>query len=178
MTEERDNDLFEDDELESDASDTTEGGTPAPKPTVETPKERKRFQDATSAYQKEQARANKLEAELTELRGEKEPVSEERVVDPEMLEDWREAAWERYPQFKDYGIEIDSIPGGSRAEIRAAAADLVAFVEKVETKAKNAVLAEYGLSSAGLGGGSVKSPEFSSMSDEEFLKLIDKRRGW
>lgn len=173
-------DGFGEDDLEGDASGLADGGSQGPDPKGETPKERKRFQDAQAALDVERKRGAKLEAELGKLRGGQEPVLEGReparlVTDLELIEDWREAAWERYPQFKDYGIEIDAIGGNSRAEIRGAAANLVAFVEKVETRARNRVLAEYGLSSAGLGGGGEKVPDFGAMSDEDFLKFINKR---
>lgn len=179
-----DNDLFGDD-LEDEASGVTEGGSQAPESNDgDDPKAAKRFQDAQRALHKEQERVKSLQKELDELKKGKdaEPKDREEApavpeVNPDLLEDWREAAWERYPQFKELGIEIDAIQGGTRADIRQAAASLAKFIDEVESKVRNRVLAEHGLSADGLGGGKREQyPDFGSMNSEEFLKFVEKRK--
>lgn len=175
-------DLFEDD-VEDDASGVTDGGSQAPESNDEDPKERKRFQDAQKALHKEQARVKALEKELESFKA-KGSQPEDRAeqgaapeINAELLEDWREAAWERFPTFKEFGIEIDAIQGSSRTEIRQSASALAKFIDEVESKVRNRVLAEHGLSADGLGGGRRETyPDFESMSSEEFLKFVEKRK--
>lgn len=177
-----DNDLFGDD-LEDDASGVSDGSQAPESSDGDDPKAAKRVADAQRALHKEQARAKALEKELEELKSRgAEPVDRDKApvapdLNPELLEDWREAAWERYPAFKDFGIEIDAIQGGTRTEIRQAAANLAKFIDEVESKVRNRVLAEYGLSAEGLGGGKREQyPDFGSMSSEDFLKFVEKRK--
>lgn len=180
-----DNDLFGDD-LEDEASGVTEGGSQAPESDAgDDPKAAKRIADAQRALHKEQARAKALEKELEELKAKgAEPEDREKApqapeVNSELLEDWREAAWERYPAFKDFGIEIDAIQGGTRTEIRQSASALAKFIEEVESKVRNRVLAEHGLAADGLGGGKRETyPDFDSMSSEDFMKFVEKRAGF
>lgn len=180
----------DDDQLddENEEVEETEDTEEAEKLTEETPDESaaegskpdKRVRDLQSKADAETARANKAEAALKALKqggsgsGSNDPATQALMT--ELREASLDAVFGEFPELRDYGIDRSLIEGTTRAELRGNAASLVGLIKKVETKARNKVLAENGLSAPTTGGKVQKPVDYASMSDEDFKKLLDNPR--
>lgn len=144
----------------------------------------KRIRDLQSQKDKETARANKAEKQLKAmLEAAKDPDA--GVVNPPpaggggdvdgaVLEMARMFAYQQYPKLAEYDISPTDLDGSSPSEIARSAAALVARFEKIETKARNKVLAENGMAPE-IEAGVPPTPQrdFSKMSKEDFNRLVD-----
>jgi len=159
-------------------------GAPAEDPSA-SPKEPKstdkRISDLQSARDKETARANKAEARLTALlaaegKGAETPSATPAggEVNGAILEMARMFAVQQNPKLAEYDITSEELFGNTPAEIARSAAELVAKYEKIETRARNKVLAANGIAPELEGAGEPKPDrDFSQMSSEDFAKIMD-----
>lgn len=175
----------DDDQLENqNEEDETEETEEAEEPTEETTEESseesgkpdKRIRDLQSKADAAEARANKAEAALKALKqggsgsGSNDPATQALMT--ELREASLDAVYGEYPQLRDYGIDRSLIEGSTRAELRGNAASLVGLIKSVETKVRNKVLSEHGLTAPASGGKVQKPVDYSSMSDADFEKLL------
>lgn len=176
-----------DDGLELDTD--PEGDPPEGEPVVDPPegdpsegepkpddKSDKRISDLQSKADAAEARANKAEKALTALNkgtgsGSNDPA--QAALMQELREASLDAVFGDHPELKKYGINRSLVEGSTRAEMREAAASLVGLIKSVETKARNAVLAEHGIKAEPAGATREKPQDYGSMKDEDFLKLLD-----
>jgi hypothetical protein len=83
-------------------------------------------------------------------------------------------AFQQNPKLAEYGIAAADLNGSSPSDIARVATELVARFEKIETQARNKVLAEQGISpEIEAGAASTKARDFSTMSKEEFDKVVN-----
>jgi hypothetical protein len=177
----------DDDQLENDSeeeTEETEETTETEESTEETTDEAddpkkttsdKRIRDLQSKADAETARANKAEAALKNLKqggsgSGSDPATQALMA--ELREASLDAVYGEFPVLRDYGIDRSLIEGTTRTELRGNAASLVGLIKSVETKARNKVLAENGLSAPSTGGKVQKPVDYASMSDEAFEKLL------
>lgn len=179
-------DLFgdEDDALETDGDPKDPSAKSAdPKSTD------KRISDLQSKADKETARANKAEARLKavlEAEGNgaetgKSPVAQSTVTDAAtlaVLDMARMFAVQQYPKLAEYGVGAADLNGATPGEIAQSAAALVARYEKIETRARNKVLAENGFApEIEAGAKAVPTRDFSAMPKEDFDKILNAALG-
>ena len=171
-----------------------EGGEPETdsKPDPKKGKVEDQIKNLQSRADKEAARANKAEKALKEALkalgqgeqpdGDGEPATgkpdpERAALMQEIREAGLDAVYAENPLLKTYGIERDLVQGASRAEMRESATALVALIKSIETKAKNAALAEHGITPEPVSGKRTPPKSYDQMSDEEFEKEIARARG-
>lgn len=137
----------------------------------------KQVADLISARDKETARANAAETALQVQKSAGKP--EGGSTDPAtavLMQEVREASLDAVfaanPKLADFGIDRELVEGGTRAEMRESALKLVALIEQVETKARNATLATHGLSPEPLSTTRGQPVDYSSMSKEDFEKAV------
>lgn len=172
------------DDLEESGA-TDEGGEDAP-PTTDndnSESESKRIADLMSKWQKAEARAQKAEAALGkksggQTKGKKASTDFMSEFEAFAREDARARLFNSDPRFAKYGLEPSVIAGESIEDMQASAQRQIKMLDSLESRIRNEVLTEHGLdagvSGAGKGGGS-SLPDFGSMSDEDFEKLIQRR---
>jgi len=174
-------DEFFGDDGESGDDDGESGETKTPStPPKDQKSTDKRISDLQSAKDKETARANKAEKQLKALLsasgGDEEPMSPAPAgdVNSAILEMARMFAVQQNPKLAEYEITASELSGNTPAEIAKSAAELVAKYEKIETRARNKALAANGLAPELEGAGAPpKDRDFSTMSREDFKKLMD-----
>jgi len=159
----------ETEETEESTEETEEPETPAGKPD-------KRVRDLQSKADAAEARANKAEAALKALKqggsGDGgDPVN--KALMAELREASLDAVFGEFPQLRDYGIDRSLIEGATRSELRENATSLVGLIKNVETKVRNKVLADNGLTAETPGNARRKPVDYGSMSDEDFKKLLE-----
>lgn len=146
----------------------------------------KRVSDLQSKADKETARANKAEKRLQALEaalkdsdsdgGKENPKRADASTDPQILEMAQMFAYQQHPRLEEFGVEMSDITGSTPSEVAKNAAALVARFEKIETIARNKVLAEQGLApelSNDLPA-TRKSRDFNSMPAEDFEKIVER----
>lgn len=159
-----------------DGEESTEETTEAEVPEGDA----KRVRDLQSKADKAEARANKLEKDLKQLRekgtspGTNDP--EREAINQELREAALDAVFADTPELRDFGIDRSLIEGSTRAEIRESAASVVALIKSVSTKTRNRVLKEHGIEAPGSTGPRTPPRDYAAMSDEDFLKLLDAGR--
>lgn len=170
-------DLLEGEETEETEESTEESIEETEGSTEDADKSTKRISDLQSKADKAEARANKAEAALKALNAGK---GEDAGTDPatkalmaEVRESALDAVFGENPILKQYGIDRSLIEGGTRAEVRAAAAEVVGLIKSVSTKVRNEVLAEHGLKAEPAGSTRKPPADYSSMSEADFEKLLD-----
>lgn len=136
----------------------------------------KRISALQSAKDKETARANKAEAALKALKqggsGDGgDPAT--KALMAELREASLDAVFAEYPQLRDYDIDRSLIEGSTRAELREAATSLVGLIKNVETKVRNKVLADNGITAPASGTKVRKAVDYATMSDEDFMKALN-----
>jgi hypothetical protein len=182
-----DNDDLQGDQLEGDGDneDATSGSDNSAPPTDApvTDKSKKRVDDLMGNWQREQARANRLEAELKQLRGEA-PQQGGGTKTDDGIDEFKEFARENArvtlfnsdPRLSDYGLKPEDIAGSSLAEMRESIKKHQGLIDGLETRARNKILAEHGLEPDVTTGASTEgTPKFSEMSDAEFDKFMAAR---
>lgn len=172
----------EDEDLDQDENDVDDE-TEDTEDSEESGSGDKRIRDLQSARDKETARANKLQKELDQLRGQKPEGNKKQTQTglPDEVAQWVTAAqanvrsqyYDSDPRLKEYGISPELITGSTPAEMRASFQALRKMVDKFEAKAAKRV--ESGGIAPELGGGSPSSKprDYASMSSDEFSKLLD-----
>ena len=140
----------------------------------------KRISELQSRADKETARANKAEARLKALQETmqapdpdvRNPVSGDAASDA-ILDMARIFAVQQNPKLAEYGLSASDLSGSTPSEVARAAAELVARFEKIETQARNKVLAQNGLSPE-VDAGTPPPPtrDYSAMSKEDFDKVL------
>lgn len=174
-------------DLDADEADDSESDTSAPpKAEPSADNSEKRTNDLMSKWQAEQAKSAKLEKELASLKSAKQPAPKGSATSDgnpdadEFLKFTRESArkqlYDGDPRLGEYGVDLDAITGSTLAEMKKSFKSQVALVDTIETKARNRVLSEHGLSpEVEAGQGAEGLPSFSSMSDKEFAEFLTAR---
>lgn len=183
---ERSDNLFDDgDEGDDSSTDSAAGASGGESGEAKDPKSTdKRISDLQSAKDKETARANKLQKQLDAIAAAtKEDGAEDGkpaapvAGDPTlsaMLDMARMFAFQQYPKLAEYGLTEADLSGNTPSEIAQGAAGLVARYEKIETQVRNKVLADNGMAPEIEAGDTAPKPQdFSSMSSEDFKKVLD-----
>lgn len=178
LNDDEDEDLLDDDldlkdDAEDDESDESESSE----------KEKKRLRDLQSKADKETARANKAEAALAALKaggvkpGEGKPTGS---VDPEVQkwlsvakESARTRLYESDPRFKEYGLPPSLISGDSPEDMETSFTQLKRLVGKVESRVRDSVLKEHGFAEAPRSGTATPKRDFTTMSKEDFEKVVN-----
>jgi len=141
----------------------------------------KRIRDLQSQKDQETARANKAEKQLKALLGSGRnggaeggnPPSGGNVGEDAVLDMARMFALQQHPKLAEYGLSTSDLDGSTPSEIAEYATGLVARIEKIETQARNKVLAESGMApEIEAGTPRKKSRDFSAMSKEDFDKVV------
>lgn len=144
----------------------------------------KRVNDLMSKWQSAEAKAARLEAELartkTQVPGARN--SGDRQAKP--ADEWaefhrsmaRDKLFESEPRFARYGIDATAIEGATPAEMQASFNRQKALIDKIETAARNTILAEHGLIPEVAAGASERSEpvDFARMSSKEFEEYLSK----
>jgi hypothetical protein len=141
----------------------------------------KRVRDLQSLADKETARANKAEKERDRFKAAlldsgaegSPPADAGGAQDSATLDMARMFVFQQHPKLAEYGLSEADLTGSTPGDIARSAADQVARLERVETKARNKLLAENGMAPE-VDGGSPPPParDFSKMSSEDFKKLM------
>lgn len=183
----QDLDLDLDDEDLDGSSDADDDGPDAPqsKETSSAARsESKRVSDLMSKWQAAEARAKKAEDALAKAGKQGSSASDGSGDEiPEQVRRWmdaaKEGARERWynsdPRFAAYGLEQALIEGADPEAMQASAKRLAALIDSVESKARQKVLDEHGLTPEFAGSTKAPTYDFASMSDEDFAKFLAKR---
>lgn len=177
-TEEQDLDLDEEEETEDES--TEESGEESTEDTKGA--EGKRVRDLQSKADKAEARANKAEAALAKAlkRDEGEPAGskdpEREALMAELRETSLDAVYAEFDLLRSYNIDRSLIEGGTRAEMREAATQLVGLIKSVETKARNRVLKDHGIVAESSGATRTPPKNFNEMNPEDFEKEITRAK--
>ncbi len=181
---------MEDDELQEDLLDTDgdnedsadESGSAPPQTESKPEDESKRVNDLMGKCQAEQARANKLEAQLKAAdSGDEGTQGNESDADLESFKDFaRENAritlFNSDPRLVEYGLAPEDIAGSTLEQMQASVKKHQKLVGGIEGRARNKILAEHGLDpEVATGASSEKAPTFSTMSDKEFSEVLAQR---
>lgn len=184
MTDE-DKDLDKD--LDEDLEDNTDdsGSDDSAPPDDQKPEDNsgKRINDLMSRAQKAEARAAKAEAALAKAAGESKGDQGGDVAGGEpnefvqfARENARNTLFASDPRLADYGLTADAISGETVAEMRASLVAQKKLIDGIESAARNKILREHGLDpEVSTGAASEKTPDFASMSNEEFRKFLEER---
>ena len=143
-------------------------------------KSEKRIRDLQSKADAAEARANKAEASL-KIRGADKgdgagPNPETVALMQELREAGLDSVYAEFPELKKYGVERSLIEGSTRAEMREAATSVVGFIKSLSTKVRNETLSEHGIKAEPVGATRRPPVNYESMSDEDFLKLLNSSR--
>lgn len=186
-----DEDELQDDQLDSDGdTDAADSGSDdsAPPSPAQAPKgEGKRVDDLMSKWQTEQARANRLERELAEARGQKPTGQADNQLGDNgaaEVDEFKEFARENArntlfnsdPRLAEAGLSAEDITGTTLTEMRASMKKHLKMVDGVEGRLRNKILAEHGLDpEVATGQGTEKPVSFSTMTDKEFNDYLAER---
>lgn len=182
-----DNDSFDDEPEDGDASGS-DNSAPPEDGAAGNDKDEKRVNDLMSNWQKEQARANRLEAELKALKSgsagdqkDETPAgggtqsAQPNEFEEFVREDARRRIFESDPRLAEYGLDVASIAGSSIAEMKASLAAQQKLVDGVETRARQRALTEFGLDPEVRAADREKPLGIAEMSEEEFEKFLAQR---
>lgn len=137
----------------------------------------KRYNDLMSKWQKAEARAKKLQSVIdgkdsgTQTSGAPASVKDDPKLKAwldEAAADVAERAYRSDPRFEQYGISASEFRGESPDEIRNKVKQTRDLIEKMETRIRNAVLSEHGLSPEVGSTRSAPQKPFDQMSSKEF----------
>lgn len=192
MSENEDKDLDqvlendEQEETENDADSGFEGAGPDDEELD--PAAKKRIDDLMSKWQKEEARANALQATLEEKS--KAPKSKgtgadkgEPKGDP-VLQQWLELAKSQArdqvfasdSRFAEYGFDPSSITGDTPEEMKASSQRLSELIDKMYSRVSSATLKKHGLSPEVKSGAPHKGKNINDMSSDEFEKYLERQK--
>lgn len=163
------------DETETPAPQDT-GGDEKPKAGTD-----KRISDLQSRADVETARANRAEAELRRLRGERGSTAES-AADGEtgeflsaLRDSTRETIFAQDPRLARYKVQPSEITGNTPAEMRASFDALRSRIDSMESAVRAEVQREFGIEPSIVPGRANALPKFGEMSDEDFAKFLDQR---
>ncbi len=146
----------------------------------------KRVRDLMSNWQREQSRANRLQAELDALKGGKPAEgSQDGSADGDAQsgneflefarEDARRRIFEQDPRLAAYGLSASAIAGSTLDEMKASFAAQKKLIDRIASQARSEALQEHGLSPEVIAGASETAKGFAEMSQDEFKKLLAQR---
>lgn len=177
-----DDEQFEDEESEDEESDGLEvDGEESETSDAEPPsKDDKRVRDLQSKADKATAEANKLRKELEALKAKPKDAGKEAGDVPPELRQWLNAAQDRVrdqlygadPRFKEYGIDPALITGGTPEEMKATAAQLKKFVDRVETKVRNKALRDAGFDPEPVASTPQTRRNYAEMDPKDFEEVV------
>jgi len=161
---------------DADGDSDADAGGEAPDAKKKLTGDAKRIADLTSARDREAARANKAEQALKAAKqggggSQSDPATQALMT--ELREASLDAVFAEFPQLRDYGIDRSLIEGSTRAELRENATSLVGLIKNVETKVRNKVLADNGITAPASGDRVRKPVDYKTMSDEDFEKVLN-----
>jgi len=160
-----------------DAGDGS-GAPPADPAGASGANESKRINDLMSNWQREKARADRLEAEA---QGKKTAQAKPKAGEmPEAVRQWvtaaKDAARDRYfntdPRLAEYGIELSAIDGETPDEMAASAKRYRTLIDAIESKARDKVLSEHGISAELAGGSRSVDLDIGAMDEKAFAELV------
>jgi hypothetical protein len=135
-----------------------------------------------SERDKETARANKAEKQLSQMGKAATAKSKGNApaVPPEVAE-WiiaakdsqRKALYEENKKLAQYKVSPDLIVGDSPAEMRASAESLSTFVDELEGQMRGNILTEHGFDPEPKTGSAEGRRDFKTMDSKEFNALVD-----
>lgn len=176
-----DDELGLDDDLDNEGepgSDAAASDGALPSDDESGSKESKRVNDLTSKWQKAEARAKKAEAALAKSKPESDAGAAPAVAPEvsEWIEAQREFARERAlnsdPRLAEYGLTADDIAGDTPAEVKASVKRQIDLINSIETKVRQRLLIEHGLSPEVPGGGRTERLDIDGMSEKDFDQLV------
>ena len=139
-------------------------------------------------WQRSQARANKLEQQLTQFvrSGGGTPAPQSPQGLPAEVRAWVQAVreseidriYQSDPRFEAYGFQRGDLAGETPAEIKASADRFRQLIERVEGAARNSLQRELGVVPDIVPERRGPRKDFASMSSEEFEKEIARAKGW
>lgn len=141
----------------------------------------KRYNDLMSKWQKAEARAKKLEEAMKSSDGSTQApkAGSTDVVDPklkawleEAAADVADRAYRSDPRFEQYGISASEFRGESPEEIRNKVKQTRELIDKMETRIRNAILAEHGLAPEVISTRPSSNKSFAQMSSKEFNEYL------
>ena len=151
----------------------------------EDPKD-KRINDLMSKWQSTDAENKRLRAQLEAQKGgdagddsapaagKDQTSAADEGFNAILRESARETLFKSDPRLERFGFKPDVIAGATAAEMQESLAKQKAFLDAVEGKLRNELLAEHGLTNDAAGGGSEKPRDFASMSSEDFQALVNR----
>ena len=175
-----DNDLEDgvDGSLDGDAGSQADGGqSGSPSDDTSASDSDKRYNDLMSKWQKAEARAKKLEEAIKgKESGAQTPANGFSIKDDPKLKAWldeaaadvAERAYRSDPRFEQYGISASEFRGESPEQIRAKVKQTRELIDKMETRIRNELLAEHGLSPDVGSTRPAPTKSFDQMSSKEF----------
>lgn len=175
-----DNDLEDgvDGSLEGDAGSQADGDqSGSPSDNTSASDSDKRYNDLMSKWQKAEARAKKLEEAIKGKDGSAQtPANGLSIKDDPKLKAWldeaaadvAERAYRSDPRFEQYGISASEFRGESPEQIRAKVKQTRDLIDKMETRIRNELLAEHGLSPDVGSTRPAPAKSFDQMSSKEF----------
>lgn len=176
-------DLDEEDGEETPADSGSDNSAP-PADGAPDDKSSTRINDLMSKWQSEQAKANRLQKELDELMaGKGSPAKGDAgsgAGADEFVQFARETTrttlFESDPRLANYGLTADDIAGDTVAEMKASLSERVKWITQIESKARERVLEEHGLTPE-VSTGSLRDTgkTFSTMSEKEFAEFLKER---
>lgn len=183
-------DQFDDIDSGNDAapeSGSDSSAPPSPDQSGDQSNSQTRINALMSQAQKEEARANRAEAELARLKGTAPASGGKTKTDAPVstgsdAETWanllrdeaRNTLYNRDPRLAEYGIDKSAITGSTPEEMTASLEAQIKLVDAIETRARNKALVEHGLDPEVGGSSGEPARDFASMSKEEFEKWVAK----
>jgi hypothetical protein len=175
--------LLEDDDEDvedtEDESEETDDAASADKGSEES-SSAKRIRELQSKADKAEARANKLEKQLSKAQSSSARVDkgDGGAVPPEVKE-WlssvegrlRDSLYAEDPRFSQYKLDPELITGGTPAEMQDSQKQLREFVDKMESEIRNAVLVEHGFRPEPKASPRSAPVNYATMTSEEFAKI-------
>lgn len=139
-----------------------------------------------SKADKAEARANRLERELDELRRTQSVEGSSSTAKPKAdgsedpwvaasKDNFRDDLYRSDPRLKALGFDADLIQGSTPAEMRKSLASLQGSVDRMESGIRNRVLAEHGLEPVPGSGERATGVNYRTMPTDEFNKLVEKQ---
>ena len=179
-----DNDLEDgvDGSLDGDAGSQADGSqSGSPSDNTSASDSDKRYNDLMSKWQKAEARAKKLEEAIKgKENGTQAPANGLSIKDDPKLKAWldeaaadvAERAYRSDPRFEQYGISASEFRGESPEQIRAKVKQTRDLIDKMETRIRNELLAEHGLSPDVGSTRPAPTKSFDQMSSKEFADYM------
>lgn len=146
----------------------------------------KRVNDLMSKWQAEQARANRLQAQL-DARGTGQPAEAQKDAPADgsaqagneflefAREDARRRIFEQDARFSAYGLDASAIGGSTLDEMKESFKRQKALIDGIESRARAAVLTEHGLDPEVVAGSHEKAKGIADLSDKDFDAFLAER---